>query len=52
MDAKSPAVASWRVFDSRIRVRNALGATPLSYQPAYLEPVGRVVRISVRKLLQ
>lgn len=40
------------LFDSRVRVRNALGATPLSYQPAYLEPAGRVVRISFRKLLQ
>ena len=38
------------LFDERIKVTNALGVTPLSYQPAYLDPVGRVVRLSFRKL--
>ncbi|PKP85950.1 MAG: TonB-dependent receptor, partial [Alphaproteobacteria bacterium HGW-Alphaproteobacteria-16] len=39
------------LFDNRLRVTDATGATPLSYQPALLDPVGRTVRISVRKLL-
>jgi hypothetical protein len=38
------------VFDTRMRVRDQNGVTPLSYQPAYLDPLGRVVRISFRKL--
>ena len=38
------------VFDSRLKVTDASGATPYSYQPALLDPVGRTVRISVRKL--
>ena len=38
------------LFDDRIEVRDATGATPLSYQSAYLDPTGRTVRISLRKL--
>ncbi|HEX8621099.1 MAG TPA: TonB-dependent receptor [Allosphingosinicella sp.] len=38
------------LFDSRQQVRDRLGATPLSYQPGYLDPLGRSVRLSVRKL--
>lgn len=38
------------VFDSRPSVRDASGATPLSYQPDYLDPLGRTVRIGIRKL--
>jgi hypothetical protein len=38
------------LFDSRLRVRDETGATPLSYQPDYLDPLGRTVRISLRKL--
>ncbi len=38
------------VFDSRLKVTDAAGGTPYSYQPALLDPVGRTVRISVRKL--
>jgi iron complex outermembrane receptor protein len=38
------------IFDTRLRVRDQNGVTPLSYQPAYLDPLGRVVRISFRKL--
>lgn len=37
------------LFDSRPEVRDETGATPLSYQPAYLDPLGRVVSFSVRK---
>ena len=38
------------LFDSRIGVRDAAGATPLIYQPAYLNPAGRTVSLSLRKL--
>lgn len=39
------------LFNERQRVTDATGVTPISYQPAYLDPLGRAVRISVRKLL-
>lgn len=38
------------IFDSRLKVTDAAGGTPLSYQPALLDPLGRTVKISVRKL--
>jgi hypothetical protein len=38
------------VFDTHLRVRDETGAVPLSYQPDYLDPVGRSVRIGIRKL--
>jgi hypothetical protein len=31
-------------------VRDSLGVTPLSYQPGYIDPVGRAITLSVRKL--
>ena len=36
--------------DARIRVRDGTGATPLSYQPAYLDPTGRSITLDLRKL--
>lgn len=38
------------VFDARLRVRDAAGATPPGLQPALLDPLGRTVRLSLRKL--
>ena len=38
------------VLDARPRIRDAAGSTPLSYQPAYLDPLGRTVTLSLRKL--
>ncbi len=38
------------LLDSRLKVTDANGVTPYSYQPTLLDPVGRTVRISVRKL--
>ncbi|MDB5493278.1 MAG: TonB-dependent receptor-like protein, partial [Phenylobacterium sp.] len=38
------------LFDQRVRVHDATGATPVSYQSAYLDPVGRKVSIGFRKL--
>ena len=38
------------LFDSRLRVTDAMGAVPLTYQPDLLDPTGRSVRIEFRKL--
>ncbi len=38
------------LFDARQSVHDALGRTPLTYQPAYLDPTGRVIQLGVRKL--
>jgi iron complex outermembrane receptor protein len=38
------------IFDTRQSVRDANGLTPLSYQPGYIDPIGRSVRIEFRKL--
>jgi hypothetical protein len=38
------------VLDTRVEVRDALGQTPLNYQPFLVDPLGRTVRISLRKL--
>lgn len=38
------------LFDSRPEVRDETGVTPLSYQPFYLDPLGRSVRLSFRKM--
>jgi hypothetical protein len=37
------------LFNSRPEVRDALGSTPLSYQSAYLDPLGRRVTLALRK---
>ena len=38
------------IFDAKPRVRNALGDVAASYQPDLLDPLGRTVSISFRKL--
>lgn len=38
------------LFNDRLRVADADGVTPVSYQPAYLDPLGRSVQINIRKL--
>jgi len=38
------------IFNARQHVHDAAGVTPVSYQPGYLDPLGRSVRISFRKL--
>jgi outer membrane receptor protein involved in Fe transport len=37
------------LFDQRLQVTDATGATPLSFQPDLLDPLGRSVRLSIRK---
>ena len=38
------------LFDQRVGVRDGAGATPIGYQAGYLDPVGRNITLSVRKL--
>jgi len=38
------------LFDQRVSVHDAAGATPISYQPGYIDPVGRTITLSIRKL--
>lgn len=38
------------LFDNRLSVTDASGGTPLSYQPALLDPLGRTVKLSLRKM--
>lgn len=39
------------LFDQQQTVRDATGVVPVTYQPDYLDPRGRVLQFSVRKLL-
>lgn len=58
---RSPKMPGWmrgarasisvnNLFNSRPSVRDRAGGTPLSYQSGYLDPLGRSVTISLRKL--
>jgi len=38
------------LFDAKQRVRTAAGLTPINYQPDLLDPLGRTVGLSIRKL--
>jgi hypothetical protein len=38
------------LFDSKPKVRDAAGVVPLNYQGDLLDPLGRTIRISIRKL--
>lgn len=37
------------IFDTRQRVTDSSGNTPLAFSPGYLDPIGRTVRIQLRK---
>ncbi len=39
------------IFDEKIKVTDSLGNTPLSYQPDYMDPMGRTFRINFRKII-
>jgi hypothetical protein len=39
------------LFDSRTEVTSSTGDLPLNYQPDFLDPQGRVLRVSLRKIL-
>ena len=38
------------IFDTKPKVRDALGAVPIGFQPDLLDPLGRTVGITIRKL--
>jgi len=38
------------LFDTHQKVTDARGQTPLAYEPAYADPLGRTVSLSIRKL--
>jgi len=38
------------IFDAKPKVRNAAGDVPLTYQPDLLDPLGRTIGITIRKL--
>ncbi len=38
------------ILNDRIDVRDATGAVPNRFQPAYLDPLGRSIRLGIRKL--
>src|SRR3546814_3854093 len=38
------------IFDSKPKVRDAFGAVPLGYQPDLVDPLGRTIGITIRKL--
>jgi len=38
------------LFDQRQTVTDQNGATPISYQPGYIDPLGRTVKLTIRKL--
>jgi hypothetical protein len=38
------------LFDSKPRVRDALGSVPVNYQPDLIDPTGRTISLSLRKL--
>ena len=44
------AFAVENLFDQRQRVTDATGTVPINFQPDLLDPLGRTVRLSVRKL--
>lgn len=39
------------LFDSRLHVTSSAGDAPLNYQPDYLDPMGRTVSLTFRKIL-
>ena len=39
------------LFDSRTEVTSSAGDTPLNYQPDFLDPEGRTISLSLRKIL-
>jgi iron complex outermembrane receptor protein len=43
-------LAVTNLLDDRVGVRDGSGATPLIYQPGYIDPVGRAITLSLRKL--
>jgi iron complex outermembrane recepter protein len=49
LDGVRLTLAVDNLFDARPRVADAFGATPYIYQPAFLDPLGREIRVDIRK---
>ncbi|MBB2185275.1 porin family protein [Gluconacetobacter liquefaciens] len=45
------SLAMVNLFNTRIRVRNGTGATPAGYAPAFMDPLGRTITLTLRKAL-
>ena len=39
------------IFDARLAVSSSAGDVPLNYQPDYLDPQGRTLSLTLRKIL-
>jgi outer membrane receptor protein involved in Fe transport len=44
------SVAVTNLFDRRQTVHGVDGATPTAFEPGFLDPLGRVLALTVRKL--
>jgi outer membrane receptor protein involved in Fe transport len=44
------SLAVTNLFDSRQTVHNANGATPTAFEPGFLDPLGRVLALTLRKV--
>lgn len=44
------AISIDNIFDEKLKVRDSTGATPISYQPDLIDPLGRTVKVSFRKI--
>jgi outer membrane receptor protein involved in Fe transport len=40
------------LFDQRLSIHDGTGATPLSFQPFYVDPIGRTWRVGLHKVFQ
>lgn len=49
LDGARLTLAVDNLFNARPRVADAFGATPYIFQPAFLDPLGREIRIDIRK---
>jgi hypothetical protein len=38
------------LLNNRPTMRDGTGATPIALQPDYLDPLGRTIRVSIRKV--
>jgi outer membrane receptor protein involved in Fe transport len=43
-------LAATNLLNAHQKVRDATGATPVGFDPGYIDPLGRVVTLTVRKV--
>jgi outer membrane receptor protein involved in Fe transport len=44
------SLAVTNLFDRRQTVHDAFGATPTAFEPGFLDPLGRVLALTIRKV--